>query len=89
MILKPIGCRVVVEPIADARQTPGGLVLPDVAVKRPEKGFVIAVGPGEGEKTPPVAQGDVVLFARYSGHEVGDAYRILGFDDLMAKIVSE
>ena len=69
---KPLGNRVLVEPIEQEEVTAGGIVLPDTAKEKPQQGMILAVGPGarddEGKRIPlDVAKGDKVLFAKYSG----------------------
>jgi chaperonin GroES len=73
--LKPLADRVVVEPLEQEEVTPSGIVLPETAKEKPQKGVVIAVGPGrkddEGKLIPmEVKVGDKVLYAKYSGTEV-------------------
>ncbi len=72
---KPLGGRVLVEPIEQEEVTAGGIVLPETAKEKPQQGKVLAAGPGErndkGERIPmEVKVGDTVLFAKYSGTEV-------------------
>jgi len=73
--LKPLGSRVVVEPIEQEEVTPGGIVLPETAKEKPQKGTVLSVGDGDGDdsgKRIPmdVKVGDTVLYAKYSGTEI-------------------
>ena len=73
--IKPLGNRVVVEPIEQEEVTSGGIVLPETAKEKPQNGKVLAVGPGErdddGKRIPmDVKEGDTVLFAKYSGTEI-------------------
>jgi len=73
--LKPLGNRVVVEPQEQEEVTAGGIVLPETAKEKPQKGTVLSVGPGdrddEGKRIPmDVSVGDTVLFAKYSGTEI-------------------
>ncbi|NPV76331.1 MAG: co-chaperone GroES [Anaerolineae bacterium] len=73
--LKPLGGRVVVEPIEQEEVTAGGIVLPETAKEKPQKGVVLAVGPGDrdedGKRIPmDVAVGNKVLYAKYGGTEV-------------------
>jgi len=90
--LKPLGNRVVVEPIEQEEITAGGIVLPETAKEKPQKGTVLSVGPGErddeGKRIPmDVAKGDTVLFAKYAGTEIkidGKKLRILRESDLLA-----
>jgi chaperonin GroES len=89
---KPLGSRVVVEPIEGDDITPSGIVLPETAKEKPQKGTVLAVGPGdrddEGKRIAmDVKKGDVVLFAKYSGTEIkvdGKKLLILRESDLLA-----
>ena len=89
---KPLGARVVVEPIEQDEITPSGIVLPETAKEKPQKGTVLAVGPGdrddEGKRIAmDVKKGDVVLFAKYSGTEIkvdGKKLLILRESDLLA-----
>ena len=92
--LKPLGNRVVVEPMEEEEVTAGGIVLPETAKEKPQKGTVLAVGPGErddsGKRIPmDVKEGDQVLFAKYAGTEVkvdGKKLLILRESDLLAII---
>jgi chaperonin GroES len=89
---KPLGNRVLVEPIEQDEVTAGGIVIPDTAKEKPQQGMILAVGPGardEGGKriAMDVAKGDKVLFAKYSGTEIkvdGKKYLILREDDILA-----
>ena len=90
--LKPLGARVVVEPIEQEEITAGGIVLPDTVKEKPQRGKVVAAGPGDrdedGDRIPmDVKVGDVVLFAKYSGTEIkvdGKKLLILRESDLLA-----
>jgi len=73
--LKPLGSRVVVEPIEENEVTPGGIVLPETAKEKPQKGVILSTGPGDrdedGKRVPmDVAVNDTVLFAKYGGTEI-------------------
>jgi chaperonin GroES len=73
--LKPLGSRLVVEPIEQEDVTASGIVLPETAKEKPQKGKVLSVGPGDrddaGKRIPlDVKVGDTVLFAKYSGTEI-------------------
>jgi chaperonin GroES len=73
--LKPLGSRLVVEPIEQEDVTASGIVLPETAKEKPQKGNVLSIGPGDrdeaGNRIPmDVKVGDVVLFAKYSGTEI-------------------
>ncbi|HEX6306257.1 MAG TPA: co-chaperone GroES [Anaerolineales bacterium] len=90
--LKPLGNRVVVEPIEEEEITASGIVLPETAKEKPQKGKVLAIGPGErdedGERIPlDVSEGDTVLYAKYAGTEIkydGKKLLILRESDLLA-----
>jgi len=91
-VIKPLGDRVVVKRIEEEPKTKGGIVLPDTAKEKPQKGKVIAVGTGHildnGQKVPlEVKEGDIVVFAKYGGTEIeidGEEYVILSERDLLA-----
>jgi chaperonin GroES len=90
--LKPLGSRVVVEPLEENDVTAGGIVLPETAKEKPQKGVVLSVGPGdrddEGKRIQmDVVVGDTVLFAKYGGTEIkydGKKLLILRESDLLA-----
>src|SRR5262245_39666683 len=98
MNLKPLGDRLIVLPLDEEQTTSAGIVLPDTALERPQRGSVVAVGPGErsrdtGEVIPlDVAEGDTVVFSKYGGTEIkieGDDYLILRESDVLAKVVAD
>jgi chaperonin GroES len=97
MSLKPLGNRVVIEPIEQEDITSGGIVLPETAKEKPQKGTILSVGPGErdedGKYIPmDVKEGDTVLFAKYAGTEIkvdGDKLLILKESDILAIVLSE
>jgi len=92
--LRPLDDYVVVEPLEEEEKTEGGIVLPDTAKEKPQKGKVIAVGPGKllknGERASmSVKEGDVVLFGKYSGTEVRIAdkeYQIMHETEILAVV---
>ena len=94
--LRPLDDRVVVEPLEAEEVTAGGIVLPDAAQEKPQRGKVIATGPGRlldsgnrGELS--VKIGDEVIYGKYGGSEVevdGEEYKILRESDILAKVVS-
>ena len=94
MKLKPLGSRVVVEPLEQEEVTAGGIVLPETAKEKPQKGTVLATGPGDRDDKGnrialDVAVGDVVLYAKYGGTEIkidGKKLLILRESDLLAII---
>ena len=90
--LRPLGDRVVVKPAAREETTRSGIVLPDTSTERPQRGAILAVGPGrvtdEGKQLPvEVKVGDAVLFAKYAGTEFkleDDELLILKESDILA-----
>ncbi len=90
--LKPLGGRVIVEPIEQEEMTAGGIILPETAKEKPQEGKILAAGAGdrdeEGERIPmEVKVGDRVLYAKYSGTEVkmdGKKLLILRESDILA-----
>jgi chaperonin GroES len=96
MNLKPLGDRVIVKAIEEEETTASGIVLPDTAKEKPQKGKVVAVGDGswdeDGEKRIPldVAEGDEVLYSKYGGTEIkvdGDDLLVLRESDVLANVV--
>jgi chaperonin GroES len=93
--IRPLDDRVVVEPLEAEEKTAGGILLPDTAREKPQRGRVIAVGPGrlleDGKRQPvAVAVNDEVLYGRYAGNEVelhGKELKIMRESDLLAKVV--
>jgi chaperonin GroES len=93
--LKPLDDRIVVEPVDAEEVTAGGIVLPDTAKEKPQRGTVLAVGPGKlldngkrGELS--VAVGDEVIYGKYSGSDIeidGRDIKILRESDVLAKVV--
>ena len=93
--LKPLDDRIVVEPVEAEQVTAGGIVLPDTAKEKPQRGTVLAVGPGKlldsgkrGELS--VAVGDEVIYGKYSGSDIeldGRDIKILRESDVLAKVV--
>jgi len=94
MTLKPLDDRVVIETLEAETTTAGGIVLPDSAKEKPQRGKVVAVGPGRlldsGERCKvSVAVGDEVLFSKYGGTEIeveGQEVKILRESDILAKV---
>ena len=92
--LKPLGNRVLIEPIEQEEMTAGGIVLPETAKEKPQQGMILAIGPGGRDENGKriamdVAAGDKVLFAKYSGTEVkidGKKLLILREDDILAVV---
>ncbi|MBX3452049.1 MAG: co-chaperone GroES [Planctomycetaceae bacterium] len=96
MTLKPLDDRVVVEPLSAEERTAGGIVLPDSAKEKPQRGKVVSVGPGRlldnGERHPiGLSVGDEVLFSKYGGTEIevdGKEVKILRESDILAKLLA-
>jgi chaperonin GroES len=94
--LRPLDDRVVVEPKEAEERTAGGIVLPDTAKEKPQRGTVVSVGPGKlldsGERgTLSVAIGDEVIYGKYSGTDIeidGRDVKILRETDILAKVVA-
>jgi chaperonin GroES len=93
--IRPLDDRVVVEPLEADEKTAGGILLPDTAKEKPQRGRVLAVGPGklqdDGKRQPiAVAVNDEVLYGRYAGNEVevsGKDIKIMRESDILAKVV--
>jgi chaperonin GroES len=95
MNLQPLGDRLIVEVLEEEETTVSGIVLPDTAKEKPQRGNILAVGPGsrndKGELVPmDVAVGDEVIFSKYGGTEIkvgADDVLILRESDVLAKVV--
>jgi len=84
--MKPINDRVIVKPFPAEQKTAGGLIIPDTAKEKPQKGEIVAVGPGKEEIKMTVQVGDVVLYGKYGGQELsyeGVDYLIMREDDIL------
>jgi chaperonin GroES len=95
MDLKPLGDRVIVEVLDEEETTISGIVLPDTAKEKPQRGNVLEVGPGryeDGKLVPlDVTKGDEVIFSKYGGTEVkvgGEEFLILRESDILAKVAT-
>jgi chaperonin GroES len=94
MKLKPHGDRLIVKPVEEEETTASGLVLPETAKEKPQKGSVVAVGDGaiaeDGSRRPlDVSEGDEVLYSKYGGTEItveGDELLVLRESDILAKV---
>jgi chaperonin GroES len=97
MNLKPLGDRLIVEVLEEDMTTTSGIVLPDTAKEKPQRGSVLAVGPGprdeDGEYIKmDLEEGDEIIFSKYGGTEIrlgSDEYLILRESDVLAKVVTE
>jgi chaperonin GroES len=95
MNLKPLGDRLIVEVLEEEETTSSGIVLPDTAKEKPQRGRVLAVGPGsrddKGKYVPlDLEDGDEIVFSKYGGTEIKigmDEYLILRESDVLAKVV--
>jgi len=93
--VRPLDDRVVVEPLEAEEKTAGGILLPDSAKQKPQRGRVLAVGPGKlsekGDRLPvAVSKGDEVLYGRYAGSDIEvdrKEIKILRESDILAKVV--
>lgn len=94
MKLKPLGDRVIVQALEEEETTASGIVLPDTAKEKPQKGKVLAVGDGriddDGKRVPmDVSEGDEVLYSKFGGTEIkldGDDLLVLRESDVLAKV---
>jgi chaperonin GroES len=97
MDLQPLGDRLIVEVVEEEETTVSGIVLPDTAKEKPQRGRVLAVGPGardeNGKHIPiDVVEGDEIIFSKYGGTEIKlgtDEVLILRESDVLAKVVSK
>lgn len=93
--VRPLDDRVVVEPLEAEEKTSGGILLPDTAKQKPQRGRVLAIGPGKmresGERSAlSVSRGDEVIYGRYAGNDIeveGREIKILRESDILAKVV--
>jgi len=92
--LKPLGDRVLVEPVEDKEVKKGGIIIPDTAKEKPIESLVVAIGTGktgdDGKKViPEIKKGDRVLVSKYGGTEIkleGKEYRLFNGEDILAVI---
>ncbi|MFO7614666.1 MAG: co-chaperone GroES [Bacteroidales bacterium] len=87
MSIKPLADRVIVEPAQAEEKTAGGLIIPDTAKEKPQRGTVVAVGPGKKDEPMTVKIDDQVLYAKYAGTEIsyeGKNYLIMRESDIVA-----
>jgi len=85
--IKPLADRVLVEPAAAEEKTASGIIIPDTAKEKPQRGRVIAVGAGKKDEPLTVREGDTVLYGKYSGTEItveGKDYLIMRESDIFA-----
>ena len=87
--IKPLADRVLVEPAPAEEKTAGGIIIPDTAKEKPQRGTVIAVGNGKPDEPMTVKTGDTVLYGKYSGTELsvdGGDYLMMKESDILAII---
>ncbi len=85
--IQPLADRVVIEPASAEEKTAGGIIIPDTAKEKPQRGVVVAVGPGKKDEPITVKEGDVVLYGKYAGTEItidGSDYLIMRESDIVA-----
>ena len=95
MKIRPLDDRVVIEPLEAEEKTAGGILLPDAAREKPQRGRVVSTGPGklldDGKRAAlSVAKGDEIIFGKYSGSDVkveGQELKIMRETDILAKVV--
>src|SRR5437867_10395198 len=96
MDLQPLGDRLIAEALEEEETTSSGIVLPDTAKEKPQRGRVLAVGPGSRDESGnyialDLAEGDEIIFSKYGGTEIRlgtEDYLILRESDVLAKVVS-
>ena len=89
LAIKPLADRVVIEPALAEQKTASGIIIPDTAKEKPQKGTVVAVGPGTKDNPVTVKVGDNVIYGKYSGTEFhldGKDYMIMRENDIIAVI---
>jgi len=87
--IKPLADRVLIEPAPAEEKTAGGIIIPDTAKEKPQKGTIVAIGPGKKDEPITVKVGDNVLYGKYAGTEItieGKDYMIMRESDVVAII---
>ncbi len=87
--IKPLADRVLIEPSPAEEKTAGGIIIPDTAKEKPQRGTVVAAGPGKKDEPMTVKSGDVVLYGKYAGTEInvdGNDFLIMRESDILAII---
>ena len=85
--VRPLGDRVLVQPIEEQEVKKGGIIIPDTAKEKPQRGTVVAAGPGKKDEPVTVKAGDTVLYGKYAGTEIsieGTDYLIMRESDILA-----
>ncbi len=86
---KPLADRVLIEPAAAETKTAGGIIIPDTAKEKPQRGIIVAAGPGKKDEPTSVKAGDSVLYGKYAGTEItidGKDYLIMRESDIFAVV---
>ncbi|KAF5074169.1 10 kDa chaperonin 1 [anaerobic digester metagenome] len=89
MNVKPLADRVLIKPAEAEQKTAGGIIIPDTAKEKPQRGTVVAVGTGKKDEPLTVKVGDLVLYGKYAGTEItvdGNDYLIMRESDIVAII---
>ncbi len=87
--ITPLHDRVIVKPAAAEQKTAGGIIIPDTAKEKPQRGTVVAAGPGKKDEPVTVKAGNTVLYSKYGGTEInieGEEYLIMRESDILAII---
>ena len=87
--ITPLHDRVIVKPAAAEEKTAGGIIIPDTAKEKPQRGTVVAAGPGKKDEPMSVKSGDNVLYGKYAGTEIsleGNDYLIMRESDILAVV---
>ena len=87
MKITPLHDRVIIKPAVAEEKTAGGIIIPDTAKEKPQRGRVVAAGPGKKDEPVTVKKGDTVLYGKYSGTEIkieGEDLLILRESDILA-----
>nr|WP_276133387.1 co-chaperone GroES [Flavipsychrobacter sp. JY13-12] len=87
--ITPLHDRVIVKPAAAEEKTAGGIIIPDTAKEKPQRGIVVAAGPGKKDEPMTVKSGDTVLYGKYAGTEIsleGADYLIMRESDILAVV---
>lgn len=87
--ITPLHDRVIVKPAPAEEKTAGGIIIPDTAKEKPQRGTVMAAGPGKKDEPMMVKKGDTILYGKYAGTEVsfeGEDYLIMRESDILAVI---
>ena len=85
--IRPLADRVLIEPAPAEETTASGIIIPDTAQEKPQRGIVVAVGPGKPDEPTTVKVGDAVLYGKYSGTDLqveGKDYMIMRESDILA-----